>query len=98
MLSDGLLDVVTGWQFAAAVMAASLAVGLPVAAYAGHHTGSPGPGVLLIIVGAGLSIGVPWIVGAKNETGLGLLGGAAAGLVLGAGISVVMAMRWARAA
>ncbi|MFD5425501.1 hypothetical protein [Streptomyces sp. NPDC127084] len=46
---DALLDVLAGWQFTAVLIAASLAICLPWAAYTGHHTGSHAPGLVLIM-------------------------------------------------
>ncbi len=95
---DGLLDVLTGWQFAAALMAASLAIGLPWAAYTGHHTGSHGPGLVLIIGGVTFSVGVPTVLSADAQSVVfGFLGGGAVGLIVGVAVCVVMSMRWVRA-
>ncbi|MEU7159164.1 hypothetical protein AB0A98_22395 [Streptomyces chrestomyceticus] len=93
---DGLFGVLTCWQFLAVLMAACLAAGLPWAAYAGHHAGSHGPGLLLIIAGSMFG-GVLTLLSADTRAAVGFFGGGAAGLVVGVGITAVMTTRWVRA-
>lgn len=93
---DGLVDVMTGWQFLAVLMGACLAIGLPWAAYTGHHTGSHGPGLLLIAAGAMFG-GVLTLLSADAQAVFGIFGGGAAGLVAGVGVAAAMTNRWVRA-